>query len=365
MKVHFILFILLCILLLINIYKKEDFGNYTSSCGYFPDLLEKVMKNRKMSHDNNDYEVYIPCTYNGSENEILDFENKKSKKIFFIDGCDFLASKLALWDLLRDEYGLLANKYMPTTFLLENNTDLKEFPKHFEANKKQRADQMYVLKNYAQRQEGIKLTRDLDEIMTGVDNGWYLVQDYIYKPYCISGHKINFRYYLLIVCRDNNIESYIHQDGFLYYTPEKYDEFDNSFKKHITTGYIDRKIYDENPLTLDDFREFLDKKQRGLSQVWDNNAETLMTDVMTAINKKVCKNTKLSNHVRFQLFGCDLAPYENLDATLIEINKGPDLDGKDERDIKVKMQVQEDIFKLIDPLDSLDAQNTRFIKLKC
>ena len=51
---------------------------------------------------------------------------------------------------------------------------------------------MYVLKNYAQRQEGIKLTRDLDEILDGYKNGWYLAQDYLYKPYLINKRKINF-----------------------------------------------------------------------------------------------------------------------------------------------------------------------------
>ena len=74
-------------------------------------------------------------------------------------------------------------------------------------------------------------------------------------------------------------------------------------------------------------------------------------------------NPKLNNHVRFQLFGCDLAPSNNLDATLIEINKGPDLDSKDERDKKVKMQVLNDIFKIIDSKNINETLNTRFIKI--
>ncbi len=344
--------------------QNENFSNYTSSCGNYPELLEKVMKERNMSSNKSDYEYYIPCSYNSCEKDILAFENKlNGKKLFLIDGCDWIGSKLALWELLKDEYKNEASKYMPSTFLLENKADLNEFPKHYETNKTKRPDQIYVLKNYAQRQEGIKLTRDKKEIMDGLKDGWYLVQDYVYNPYIISKRKINFRYYLLVVCVNGKIEGYIHKDGFLYYTPDFYDEHDMAFNKHITTGYIDRKVYQENPLTLQDFRDHLDKKQNGLSKVWDASAENLMNKVMVAISKKICKNKKLGNHVRFQLFGCDLAPDANLGVKLMEINKGPDLDAKDERDKQVKLQVQRDIFKIIDPLKQDDLINNRFVKI--
>jgi hypothetical protein len=367
MNKYIIIFIVIVLIYIVFLNGKdnfEPFSNYSSSCGYFPELLEEAMIDRKMIYNKNEYEMYIPCTYNGSETDILKFENKKSKKLFLIDGCDQLASKLFLWDALREEYKDMASIYMPATHLLENKKDMTEFPIHFEKNRKKKSDQLYILKNYAQRQKGLKLTRDLKEIMNGVNNGWYLVQDYIYNPFLIDGHKINMRYYLLIICKDNKIESYIHKDGFMYYTPLKYDEKDDAFDKHITTGYIDRKIYDENPLTLQEFRTYLNEKQNGLSIKWDNNAEVLMTKIMNALHKKVCTNSKLDNHVRFQLFGCDLAAYENLDASLIEINKGPDLDAKDERDKKVKLQVQKDLLQLIDPIPEDKLSDNRFIKLK-
>jgi hypothetical protein len=353
-----IIFVIIIVIIIITLTQTvEPFTNYNSSCGN--ELLEKVMVDRNMTKDASNYDVYIPCTYNGSEREILKFQSQNNKKLFLLEGCDFLASKLALWDLLREEYKDDARKYMPPTFLLENKKDMDEFPIHFNNNKKNRSDQMYILKNYAQRQEGLKLTRDLKEIMDGIKNGWYLVQDYIYDPYLISGHKINLRYYLLIVCRNNKIESYIHNNGFVYYTPEKYNEYDISFKTNVTTGYIDRKIYDTNPLTLDDFRNHIETMKPGSRNLWNNNAKELMSKCMKAINKKVCKNTNLSQHVRFQLFGCDLAPDSKLNATLIEINKGPDLDAKDERDKQVKIKVQEDIFKIIEEDNTIN----NFIRL--
>lgn len=367
MKFYIVLLFFLGLILIMNYSEKyniEKFGNYTSPCGNYPELLEKVMKERDMESNKKNYDFYIPCSYNNCEKDVLAFENKDTgKKIFLIDGCDWIGSKLALWQLLKEYYGSSASTYMPTTFLLEDKKDLAAFPAHYDENKKQRPDQMYVLKNYAQRQEGIKLSRDKNEILNGLKDGWYLAQDYVYDPYLISKHKINFRYYMLVVCSNNKIEGYIHKDGFLYYTPEFYDENDMSFHKHITTGYIDRKIYDTNPLTLNDFRSHLEAKTKGLSKIWDANAEKLMSKVMEAISKKICKNAKLNNHVRFQLFGCDLAPSSKLVPVLMEINKGPDLDAKDERDKEVKLQVQRDIFKIVDPISNDDFNSTRFVKI--
>lgn len=390
MKFYIALLILLIIILIICYYERslicanqkleiELFENYNSSCGTYPELLEKAMKERNMVENKKDYGLYIPCSYDNCEKDILAFESVKSgKKIFFIDGCDWIASKMALWDLLKEYYGNSANKYMPESFLLDKKSDLQKFSIQFYKNIKKNPKQMYVLKNYAQRQEGLKLTRDHDEIMKGIKDGWYLAQEYKYDPYIIDKRKINFRYYLLVVCKNNIIEAYIHKDGFLYYTPDFYDADDMAFNKHITTGYIDRAIYEKNPLTLEDFRRHLDSKEcehdifkeisltgtaKSYRQQWDYSAENLMNKVMEAISKKICKNKKLDNHVRFQLFGCDLAPTSNLEASLMEINKGPDLEAKDDRDRAVKLKVQKDIFTIVDPNENDSIANTRFIKI--
>jgi hypothetical protein len=378
MKIYIILLIILMIFLFYDAYtltpkppklaKPESnielFGNYKSSCGIYPELLKKVMEERNMVENKKDYDLFIPCSYNSCEKDILAFESDKTgKKIFLIDGCDWVASKMSLWELLKENYGAFASKYMPNSYLLDKEQDLKAFSIKFHENKIKNPNQMYVLKNYAQRQEGLKLTRDHDEIIKGINDGWYLAQEYKYDPYIIDKRKINFRYYLLIVCKDNTIEAYIHKDGFLYYTPDFYDANDMAFNKHITTGYIDRAIYEKNPLTLEDFRHYLDSIGCGLRQRWDFSAENLMNKVMEAISKKICKNKKLDNHLRFQLFGCDIAPTSKLEASLMEINKGPDLSAKDDRDMQVKLKVQKDIFTIVDPNENDCITNTRFVRI--
>jgi hypothetical protein len=326
-----------------------------------PPILKDVLDKKQLQYNSNkDDDYYIPCTYDTCEEDIRRIATSNvstQKKLFLIEGCDVLASKLDLWRKLKNKFGEDADKYMPRTYLLEED---KGFEEHFKNNKNKRSDQMYVLKNYKQRQEGIKLTRNLQEIQDGVKNGWFLVQDYVYNPYIIANRKINFRYYLLIVCHNNNIDAYVFDDGFVYYTPEFYDDKSDSFDKHITTGYIDRKVYDENPLTLQDFRKHLENKKPGSSQIWDASALGLLKNVMKALDGEICNNEKLHPYLRFQLFGCDLAPDKNLGVKLMEINKGPDIGAKDERDKKVKKKLQEDILYII---ENKTSEGTHFTKI--
>jgi len=325
-------------------------GNSCGPQGILGDVIEK------RNIDTSNY--FIPCTYDSCESDSKKFEHT-DRNIFIIDGCDILASKVALWRTLYKHFGTEATNYMPHTFILNHD---KGFAEHFNNNKTRRNNMMYVLKNYEQRQQGIKLSRDLKEIEDGYNNGWYLVQDYVYNPFIIDKRKINFRYYLLIVCSKGNdkIDAYLHKDGFLYYTPDYYDENDMSFNKHITTGYIDRAVYEKNPLTLDDFRKHLNRIQPNLSHTWDRSATHLMTKVVEALSTVICKNNKLNTTNRFQLFGCDLAPDNKLGCKLMEINKGPDMNAKDERDKMVKTKVQDDIFSIIED-NNLKATN--FIKI--
>lgn len=370
MDINIILIIVLIILALYSCLTTnniENFADFHSEC-ILPDLLSKAAGNHGMNRNSKDWEYYFPCEYNSCEARIKQFETEVNdkKKIFIIDGCDWPASKMALWKLLKDVYtNDVAATIMPQTYLLDDQEDLKKIKKNYNKNLKIKKNFMYILKNYAQRQEGLKIVQNYDDIMSGYKNGFYLVQDYLYNPFLIENHKINFRYYTLIVCREGKVEGYIHKDGFVYYAPKVYDENNPDFNIHITTGYIDRAVYDTNPLTLDDFRNYLEKQKSGSSKIWDNNVNKLMHNVIKAVATKVCKNAKLHKHTLFQLFGSDVAPTKDLVGYLMEINKGPDLDAKDERDKKVKYKMQQDIFKVIDQVDEKGKPftNNRFVRV--
>lgn len=292
---------------------------------------------------------FIPSDYNPCESQIKKLENENSTYFYLMDGCDIVGSKLDLWQTLRNVYGIqVATKYMPRSYLYSNNDDMKQLKQkinEYTGNPAYRP--MYVLKNYEQRQEGLKLVRTWDEINSDENKKkFYLAQEYLYDPFIISGRKINMRVYLLLVCRNNKLEGYIYNNGFMYYTPELYDPTDISFNKHITTGYIDRQVYVENPLTIEDLREYLGKHK---AHLLDFNIATLMNKICDALSTNVCKNQHFTNKVRFQVYGVDVAPQSDLSVKIMEINKGPDLGAKDKRDGEVKNNMQIDVFKIINP----------------
>ena len=90
MRIYIVLLVLLGLLLVIQYcekYNLEKFGDskkikYTTDCSDVPELLGKVMEERNMKNDKEDYDYYIPCSYNSCEKDVLAFENKeKGKKI--------------------------------------------------------------------------------------------------------------------------------------------------------------------------------------------------------------------------------------------------------------------------------------------
>lgn len=334
----------------------EHFGSYKASCDYLPRAVKHALEKRKMNKvDDDSWEYYLPCGYTRCESNVRAFKNLDTgKKIFMIDGCDWIASKVGIWKLLKEEWGESAKKIMPETFVLSDKEDKKRFIKFYENRKRENKGAKFILKNYRQRQEGLRLANNLTDIFNALKDDFKLVQDFLENPYTISGRKVNLRYYLLITCHNNKIKGWIYRDGFVYYTPKLFKKNSMDFKETITTGYIDRKVYEENPLTLKDFRKHLGKEK---AKKFDEEVREKMKATMKALSRRICSEDKLKKHLKFQIFGADVAPDENLDCTLMEINKGPDIGFKDERDGNVKKQMVYDAFNVIDPIKGEEGKH--------
>lgn len=360
LNLKIILVILILTVLFCKKNKFEMFGNYKAECSYLPKAIKFALEKRKMKNVKDDsWDYYVPCGYTFCETNVAAFKSEKTgKKIFMIDGCDWIASKVALWQLIKNEFRNRAHTIMPETFILSDKRDMTEFEKFYKHKKEKNKGSKFILKNFQQRQEGLRLSNDINHIRESVKDGFKIVQDYLENPYTISGRKVNLRYYLLIKCHRGKIEGWIFNDGFVYYTPKDFIKYSMDFKRTITTGYIDRKIYKVNPLTVKDFRKHLGPDN---AKKWDNEVIQKMSMVMKALSRKICSNKKLSKHVRFQIFGADLAPDDKLRGTLMEINKGPDIGFKDERDGNVKKKMIEDAFNVIDPIEKDVKHN--FIKV--
>jgi len=286
------------------------------------------------------WNIYLPCGYTGVELELGKMDPTQTKLVFGIPGCDKIVSKNNLWKLLVKVYGRAgASKLSPVTYLTHNPKDIRQLVEDYSS------ENTYILKKNLQRQTGLKLSNDISEILSLIeqDPAYTVVQEMLKQPLCINGHKINLRVYVIIVCYRGKIEGYRYLDGFNYYTPKEYRENSIEDARQITSGYVPRELYEKNPLTHRDLSKYLGNR----AQILFNGIDRMLAESFEAFSQEFGQSQKFFDNKSFQLFGIDVAPDIHLQSKLIEINKGPDMSGKDERDKELKFKLQEDIFNLL------------------
>jgi hypothetical protein len=409
--IHYIdknnILILICILIIIFIYliytlnnnqnnetfnsdNSETLNNINNEVNYYPKwkrpecgyVLEGIMerafnKNMFKEVDTFDADLIIPCSYNSIESEILSMPINyfsKPRKIFIIDGADEIAAKDYLWNNIVSHYGLEHSKLLcPNTYILsgkQKDIDMKRLEN--ESNK----DKIYIMKKNIQRQEGLNITKNIQEITENKDD-YVLVQEMLMDSYLVNKRKINLRVYVLVKCYKDTTNVFIFNEGFMYYAKKHFDNNDISEDNNITTGYVDRDVYKKNPLTHTDFKRYLDldegkkyyyesepreltvieKRIRNqglkLSDVIFNRIEKLLSDIFISFKGKICKDKCLNNFnpiyndESYQLFGADVAVNNNLQAQIIELNKGPDLSSKDKKDGEIKEKLMDDVLEIM------------------
>ncbi len=331
-----------------------------NSCPFvMTENIKQVFKENGIKLDNKkpNNKIHLPCTYDNVENEINQLVLGNNDRTFIIHGADNIVAKDYLWKNLVLSYGIEnAVKLSPMTYLLYDKNDLKRLNQDFEQ------DKIYIMKKNIQRQEGLKITNDMNEILEN-KNGYVLVQELLQNPYLINKRKINLRVYVLVLCYKNNFEVFMYKNGFMYYTKDEFKKGSTDAGPNITTGYIDRWVYDVNPLTHEDFKTYLDNTNnrtlndpesvvvtngQKVSDFVFDNIEGLIRTVFGAFYNKIgnkSDNNKLFNQISFQLFGVDVAIDDKLNAQIMEVNKGPDLGSKDVRDGDLKRGLILDILR--------------------
>ncbi len=339
--------------------KKEITWGTDKFCTYqMTQVYLDILKDYNIKQDNDDWVLYFPCTYDGSTEEIKKINDNKdiNKRIFIVTNTDEMASKSDLWKNLVKKHGRTESmKMAPTSYVLYDDVDMNLFKKEYDKNK------IYIMKKNIQRQEGLKITNDINEILKGKNDDYVVVQELLSDPYLIRGRKTNMRFYLLLVCQNGEVNAYVHNDGFMYYTKVPFKKNSKEYAPNITTGYIERWIYKVNPLTHQDFRNYLDDHNRELtnaereliennqkiSEVVFNRINELLVKVVEAVDYKLCKGSQLEKNITFQLFGVDIAVDNTLHPKIMEINIGPNLNTHDGRDSEIKHKVVRDIFKTL------------------
>ena len=297
------------------------------------------------------WDVYIPCGYNDVEDELLTIHpSNKDQVIYGISGCDSIVSKDHIWFLLKKKFGKDASKIMPSTWRLFNKDEMKDFKLSYNP------DRTYILKKNVQRKEGLKLTRDYDDIVDAYSKENYrVVQEYIHNVFIVNKRKINLRFYLLIVCREGKVSGYLHREGKCIYTNKDYNDKYLDFESNITSFNLDQSIYEKNPQTFDELRTYLKTKGYDPEKLFKKSTEHLVNSII-ASEDKLCKLKNIYDNTSFQLFGVDIIFDNELHPYLLEMNKGPDMSPKNDVDTDIKYRVLHDIFTS-DSINVIEREN--------
>lgn len=356
-------------------YKKCDRLKMTDNVKHTLDKFNMDKFNEsKCNSDKCNWELYLPCGYNYVENEIDNIKiTSPDQKVFAIKGCDNIASKNNLWKLFIDEFGRKeAMRIMPTTYIINNNDDMLLFKEEYDEN------DMYLLKKNIQRKQGIFLSKRYDEIINEImnDNDYRVIQKYVPELYTLNNHKINIRLYLVIVCKNNIKIGYLYREGKCIYSQKVHGNIDKNIsskklndneekQKYLTSLNLDINIYNELPETLEELEIYLNNGSYNYnySILWENII-SIFKKLMMAIENDICTNSSISEVTSFQLFGADIIFNNDMDAYLLELNKGPSMKYMTKRDEIMKKQLTEDIFKLVGVIkDPKFNANKNFIQI--
>jgi hypothetical protein len=342
-KQKYLIIFVLFVLFVLSLYFCAHIFYINCKVYYHPKLIKKIIRQYNIKN------LYLPSSYNNISAQINKINIDKETKYFLISGVNNFVGKDMLWINMVKKYGInKSTTFMPMSYITYNQDDMKRFEKEFDVYK------IYILKKNIQRQEGLKITNNYDDIIS--EKEYCIIQELLQDPYLINGRKINMRFYILVICENNKINTYVYNDGFMYYTKKHFVNNTLDFDTNVTTGYIDRNVYNENPLTHKDFKKYLINKKIDDNIVF-NRIYVLINKIFDSVNFKICKNFKFSNNVCFQLFGADIAINNNLIPQIMEINKGPDLDAKDTRDRNLKKKLIIDMFKKVGLICGGDNEN--------
>lgn len=371
MKFVLIIIIILLLIYLIMKYSinNENFVTYTK-CKKFPETHKKKIitdiykkYNINFQKDNSKkWDIYHLCGYKNIEDQLAKIKVHNNKQIIFaINGCDKISHKNTLWTILNNYYGRdESKKIMPESFILDSKEDIDLFKSKFHPKK------MYVIKKNLQRKKGIKLSNNLDEIIN-IDKAFKVVQEFIIDTYLINNRVLNLRIYLMIICKNNEVSFYLHKLGKCLYSAKDINSDLSDFDSRITNSYkTTLDIYNNNPLTLDELNKYLNKKKPKSSTVLFNNIQNIFKKLCNAIKHHIKSSPNLLNNITTQLFGVDVIFGKNMKPYILEFNKGPDMEPKDDKDYNIKYKVELDMLeklKLIKVNDIGYTNDFRIINL--
>ena len=224
-------------------------------------MHDTLNKNAIQTLNHSESDLVLPCGYDYIDREISEIPTNSNniRRVFIIQGADEITAKNYLWKNIVNYHGdEYAKKIAPNTYLLtepQRQNEIKRLEKDHKTGKK------YILKKNVQRQTGLKITNDINDIKNNKEK-YVVVQELLEDSYLVNKRKINLRIYIVVLCHKTNTDVYMFNDGFMYYTQKEFVKEPGNIDpmNHITTGYVDRDVYVKNPLTHTDFKKYLDSE---------------------------------------------------------------------------------------------------------
>jgi hypothetical protein len=369
-KILLIIFPVIIILILISLliillnksYKKGRITYFKCSEKPNGTIMNDIFKKENIKKGSK-YNLYLPCGYNNVENELLNVMNTNQLKyVFGLKGCDTIVSKNSLWDLLEKSFGRdKAKNIMPESFVLNNREHINLLVNQFINN----PDLIVICKKNIQRKNGLLLINNIDQISNAIREDYKVAQIYKKDLLLIMERKVNLRIYLLIVVDENNrLTAYINKKGKCLYTNKKYNGNNMDFESNITSFNVDQDLYKTYPHTLNDLGYYLNKMGYNWKRIWFE-IENIFKAVMEASYQNFKKPDNLKNKICFQLFGADIILDKNGKPFILEINKGPDMVPKFDKDYGLKKNVYNETFNKLGLTKSKknDYQKILYIEL--
>jgi len=273
--------------ILYNIFNKLN-GKYYTIIRY-PDFINEI-KRHSFNNLHNYFKFLKKNIIKKNINYIFDFTGYHG----------VFDNKVRLWIKLKNKYGRnTANKIMGTTHLIPNDKTL--FFKNFSNKSK------YIMKNsFGGARTGLTITNDKNEIANIFNTckidpekcidaachrktKYNIIQNFIEPSFFVNGHKFGLRLFLILIYKNNKLESFIYKDGFCYYTLQKYQKNSMHLDKNIvptTKRLNDFIIENKLPYTYIEFAKYIKKIDKNYLKKF-NNLENIL--------KEYCKKIVESN----------------------------------------------------------------------
>ena len=312
----------------------------------FAKILEE--NNIQRTHSG-DWDIFFPCGYNFNEMELyrlnMNFmKNYKNKYIFSINGSDQIVGKIKLWNHLTKFYKIeLVTKIISESYDFNSIEQQQQFEKNYQKGN------IYVIKSKAQKQLGINITDNLEEIKKNYKINNILVQHFISNQLLVKNYHFNIRVFVLVTFKQREMNIYLYDEGNIRYASEPFNSKKLTQESLITRGVsANKKIYDDKPFSISDLKIYL--KNKGLN--YDKINEGIVNAIILIFNciyYKIGNFKNIQEGLNFQLFGGDFMVTQDLNTYFLEFNKGPELgcvQGLD-KECKMKQILQRDILQLV------------------